>query len=1152
MKKIKFNYKYLLIFLLSAIFISCSIIGLYSIFSKKTNTFTKINQVSNPIVSNNIGNKVGAIRNWQNNNFSGVGVRNGGFVVLTGTQSATRIDTFGNILWEFDPQNLPSEYSQLKNKKVVEAVQDEGSNFNILYLLLVPIEAPDQKQDFDKQDDSNYISLQNSINKQASIVQIVENVNLYENNIWKPSFFINKIININPKKMVDNYPSTWTKTNPVFKNNQTNASKFFSRDDHPSWYVSSSGQTVSNICSENTNLSDTMVLPWKQYITNLGNMYAKDGILLMFGGNGSIFNDPEALSIGMWKLDFNLENDNYIGIPYAYLLKNLSYEPGSINNFYIWNWNSCYAPIGQTNNYSYVPRLAVGGIQTNISGAANYFLYLSGGITVGQVTNSQSRQEVDTNQNPVASDHNPEYQSQTIQDKRSLQLTGANTVSNPKDTDANSIDPAMLFGTAFNINTLMNIPTKIKINENNDYLFSTALINNNYFDIGGTMAVSAAYATYYFFNKGTTSDGWLNSSTNGDYTNASYNVEISANRKYLPAPFRPTDLSYIGEVKYVLSNTTSTQDILHPNTTNRSTASYSYTLNLLVENAKNYYYPTLSFGYSLKNVGSLTKVQMPSQYIQNSNIYGYAMQVGNSILYLNEPKFDTNNLAFHGASSVTIGNKELLTNGKYAGKNYVNVYNQVTNSWTPFNHNGYGNTIIALIRLGVAQYIRGISCFNDTVSMITKGFKISENPYINTSSNANVEEPRLLWNDFVGLSSTNNNSELLSLWNDHDASTNNYEYFILTSNPKIPEYDFSNISRWTNYPSSLGSTSMPDYFLLSQGTTKAWFNYDDSQVMPANGQKSLQFINMTQTEANKYFVKSNETNNNNQNFDVVLNTRYEQNSKMFFGQISNISRNTSKGISYRYIENVSGINEYSTINELNRMKLLGSGKFVSNLPNEILTNSLGELLEEINLSSITNNLDDTNKKIKILKSKFIKDFFIVDQNPIVGNEIPILGSVIILASNIDYIKQEVLLTAYSWNSLIESYDIMPQTKSTLINNINHSLFTGFSALADWVLPITITIPIVLIALTIGLGCGVGIPLAKHKKSIEIGFELQNQKVNTLTKAVGGVFKKIIDNTNATNMKAKPQMLKASGPKTAPPPKPITKSNATPPPKPASK
>ncbi|WP_027124284.1 hypothetical protein, partial [Mycoplasmoides pirum] len=83
-----------------------------------------------------------------------------------------------------------------------------------------------------------------------------------------------------------------------------------------------------------------------------------------------------------------------------------------------------------------------------------------------------------------------------------------------------------------------------------------------------------------------------------------------------------------------------------------------------------------------------------------------------------------------------------------------------------------------------------------------------------------------------------------------------------------------------------------------------------------------------------------------------------------------------------------------------------------------------------------------------------------------------------------------------------------------------------------------------------LGCGIGIPMAKHKKSIQVGFELQHEKVGTLTTAVGGVFKKIIENTSANNMKAKPQMLKAGSPRTTPSPKPVTKPNATPPSKPA--
>lgn len=52
--------------------------------------------------------------------------------------------------------------------------------------------------------------------------------------------------------------------------------------------------------------------------------------------------------------------------------------------------------------------------------------------------------------------------------------------------------------------------------------------------------------------------------------------------------------------------------------------------------------------------------------------------------------------------------------------------------------------------------------------------------------------------------------------------------------------------------------------------------------------------------------------------------------------------------------------------------------------------------------------------------------------------------------------------------------------------------------------------------------------------LKLGFELQNKKVDTLTTAVGGVFKKIINQTKSDNLKKAPQMLKAAGPKPATP------------------
>ncbi|WP_027123833.1 hypothetical protein [Mycoplasmoides pirum] len=1082
MKKTKFNFKYLAISLSSTAILSASAISLYTLLNQNyNNNLNYVNQNLKTTITtpnNVVGKKVGAIRHWQNNNFSGVELKNGGFAVLTEENSATRIDAFGNILWEFKPEELKTYYPDFQDKKVVEIAQDEGNNSNIIYLLLVPNKVIDSKQEIDQPDPYFYediIKSTSTNSNKAIVVQISDNSNVYLNNKWNPSFTILNHININPQKMVDNYPEQW-------KSKSSTTPSFFSKDDHPSWYVAKSGQKVNNLVSANSNLNSTMVLPWKQYISSLGNMFAKDGHVFIFGGNGSIFNDPEALSIGMWKLNFNLSNNgnNYAGIPYAYLLKNLNYQPELNSNFNIWNWEKSYAPIGQTNNFTYVPRLAVGGIQTNVSGGTNSFLYLAGAITIGQVTNSLTRQEVDTNGSPITNSDS-EFNATTIQQKRSLQLSGANTITNTKDNTANSIDPALLFGTAFNIQALTNI-----VFGNKDS-YENTLENNNYFDVGATMGSASSYSSYYFFNKGETSLGWNVNST-GNYSNSkkSFDPSVSAHRKYVKSPDLPTDLTYIGEVKKITSHNASNNNAtLNPSSQN-ATASYSYSLNLLIENAKNYYYPTLSFGYSLKNIGSLTKIEMPSQYKSNSTVYGYAMQVGSSILYLNEPAFDTNSIVLHGASSTQIGDSSVVGTAKYANHDYPQTQKK-TNSvnFLPFNYTGYEGVNDVISKIGVVPFIRGIACFNDTVPMITEGFKISQDPYAENSSNnnSNTKEPNLNWNNFAGLTSSNNGRSILSLW-----SSQNNNNFILSNSPQIPEYDLSKSSNWANYVGKQYSSQVTEIkeedFVLLQGTRKAWF----SQNINSNSSTDISIVKFhnlvnvkNPSNPEDFFVKP--ASQDIKTIDVTINARNNYKNLLFFGQINNgQTKSTEIGLSFQY----AGTDTYESIATINRQDILGSGTFRTILSNDILSTNVNDLFDTVNLSTITNNTNDSSTYVKVVKDKWFNNLFIVDKKPLADPVAP-YGPMIIIASNVNVISQSATFTTYSWNAFTKSYDITPNSQSNEIEGIkgiNSLVFRGFNIMPSWVLPVLIVLPILVIITIISLTFGYCVPLYRDIKALK--------------------------------------------------------------------
>lgn len=85
-------------------------------------------------------------------------------------------------------------------------------------------------------------------------------------------------------------------------------------------------------------------------------------------------------------------------------------------------------------------------------------------------------------------------------------------------------------------------------------------------------------------------------------------------------------------------------------------------------------------------------------------------------------------------------------------------------------------------------------------------------------------------------------------------------------------------------------------------------------------------------------------------------------------------------------------------------------------------------------------------------------------------------------------------------------------------------YTGFSAYAPWVLPVAISVPILLAVIILGLGLGLGIPMYKARKIQDKGFVSTFKKVDTLTSAVGSVYKKIVLETSA--VRKKPQLLKA--------------------------
>lgn len=143
----------------------------------------------------------------------------------------------------------------------------------------------------------------------------------------------------------------------------------FTKTNHPSYFDTESGEAIS--------------LPWKVYLTTVGNLYADNGQIAMAGGNGTMFSgqvdDEEILSMGMFRINFDfnqisqsnspqLRRVSADGFPYATLLSGLaapivgSLLPDNSKKSYIIGSELFNLPIGQDASFAYVPRIAVSGL----------------------------------------------------------------------------------------------------------------------------------------------------------------------------------------------------------------------------------------------------------------------------------------------------------------------------------------------------------------------------------------------------------------------------------------------------------------------------------------------------------------------------------------------------------------------------------------------------------------------------------------------------------------------------------------------------------------------------------------------------------------------------------------------------------------------
>ncbi|WP_027123951.1 hypothetical protein [Mycoplasmoides pirum] len=100
----------------------------------------------------------------------------------------------------------------------------------------------------------------------------------------------------------------------------------------------------------------------------------------------------------------------------------------------------------------------------------------------------------------------------------------------------------------------------------------------------------------------------------------------------------------------------------------------------------------------------------------------------------------------------------------------------------------------------------------------------------------------------------------------------------------------------------------------------------------------------------------------------------------------------------------------------------------------------------------------------------------------------------------------------------------PNIVQNSLLNIPSFTYDGFATLAPWVIPAIAGGVVFLVVVLILVGIFVILSLHKNKKVMQKGFASSNKKIDTLTTAVGSVYKKIL--TQTKNNKS-PQMLKSA-------------------------
>lgn len=222
-----------------------------------------------------------------------------------------------------------------------------------------------------------------------------------------------------------------------------------------------------------------------------------------------------------------------------------------------------------------------------------------------------------------------------------------------------------------------------------------------------------------------------------------------------------------------------------------------------------------------------------------------------------------------------------------------------------------------------------------------------------------------------------------------------------------------------------------------------------------------------------------------------------------------------------FLETVGNYSDWMKASEVT----LGSGNFRSNLPESIKTKSLAELIEEKN---------ENGTSIEVVRSQYFDGLFdYTFKNQVKPEDRRIL------VTNKNISNQSATFSAQLLNPINRSWQTIPDENGSVLKNQNVAYSNGsFGNQPEYLLAVAIAVPLFVVAVIVGLGIGIGIPMQKNKKALQQGFDISHRKVDTLTTAVGSVFKQIINRTQIGNIKKTPQLLKkAPDKKPSPPVKP---------------